>query len=173
MRSFWISAAAREISPFPLPAPEVPESSGRILLTPCSFAQKKRVPRWAAGASQIYRGSRSVSKPTPSGLPFADASFDLVTTAFGFRNLSQCTKPAARNSARAEPGGTIAILEFTEHRWIVGGSLSLVFLPKFLPKIGGLISGDSAAYSYLPNPWPVSSVHPSSHPHTPSATKIR
>jgi len=83
-------------------------------------------------------------------LPFADASFDLVTTAFGFRNLANY-EAGLREIARVlAPGGTIAILEFTEPEPGIIGGLYRFYCQKVLPKIGGVISGDSAAYAYLP-----------------------
>src|SRR5271168_1862077 len=48
------------------------------------------------------------------GLPFADASFDLVSTAFGFRNLANYEHGLREIYRVLRPGGTIAILEFTE-----------------------------------------------------------
>jgi len=83
-------------------------------------------------------------------LPFADASFDLVTTAFGFRNLSNYEAGLREIQRVMKPGGTLAILEFTEPPDGLLGDLYRWYFCKVLPKIGGLISGDSAAYSYLP-----------------------
>src|SRR5882762_7411713 len=83
-------------------------------------------------------------------LPFAEASFDLVATAFGFRNLSNYEGGLREIQRVLKPGGTIAILEFTEppDGWL--GDFYRWYFCKVLPKIGGLISGDSVAYSYLP-----------------------
>jgi demethylmenaquinone methyltransferase/2-methoxy-6-polyprenyl-1,4-benzoquinol methylase len=83
-------------------------------------------------------------------LPFADASFDLVTTAFGFRNLSNYEVGLREIQRVLKPGGTIAILEFTEPPAGLLGGLYRWYFCNVLPKIGGFISGDSAAYSYLP-----------------------
>jgi demethylmenaquinone methyltransferase / 2-methoxy-6-polyprenyl-1,4-benzoquinol methylase len=83
-------------------------------------------------------------------LPFADSSFDLVTSAFGFRNLANY-ETGLREIARVlKPGGAIAILELTEPAPGIIGSLYRFYCQNLLPKIGGLISGDSAAYAYLP-----------------------
>ena len=83
-------------------------------------------------------------------LPFADASFDLVTTAFGFRNLADYEAGLREIRRILKPGGTLAILEFTEPpRGILGGIYRWYFF-NILPRIGGLISGDPSAYSYLP-----------------------
>ena len=83
-------------------------------------------------------------------LPFADASFDLVTTAFGFRNLANYEAGLCEILRVLKPGGTLAILEFTEPAPGFIGDAYRFYCQKVLPKIGGLISGDSAAYAYLP-----------------------
>ena len=83
-------------------------------------------------------------------LPFANASFDLVTSAFGFRNLANYESGLREIARVLKPGGTIAILELTEPAPGVIGSVYRFYCQNILPKIGGLISGDSAAYAYLP-----------------------
>lgn len=83
-------------------------------------------------------------------LPFADPHFDLVSAAFGFRNLANY-KDGLREMRRVlHPGGTLAILEFCEPE---AGPLALLYrfyFTRILPRIGGAISGSSEAYSYLP-----------------------
>jgi demethylmenaquinone methyltransferase/2-methoxy-6-polyprenyl-1,4-benzoquinol methylase len=83
-------------------------------------------------------------------LPFADASFDLVTTAFGFRNLANYEDGLKEIRRVLRPGGTLAILEFTEPAPGVLGDLYRWYCRKLLPKIGGLLSGNASAYKYLP-----------------------
>jgi demethylmenaquinone methyltransferase/2-methoxy-6-polyprenyl-1,4-benzoquinol methylase len=83
-------------------------------------------------------------------LPFADQSFDLVTTAFGFRNLANYEAGLREILRVLKPGGTAAILEFTEPPESFLGDVYRWYFRNLLPRIGGLISGDSAAYSYLP-----------------------
>ncbi|MGA2511551.1 MAG: bifunctional demethylmenaquinone methyltransferase/2-methoxy-6-polyprenyl-1,4-benzoquinol methylase UbiE [Candidatus Acidiferrales bacterium] len=84
-------------------------------------------------------------------LPFPDASFDLITTAFGFRNLANY-EDGLREFARVlKRGGELGILEFSEPG---SGPLAGIFRFYFrqvLPRIGGAISGNSEAYAYLPN----------------------
>jgi demethylmenaquinone methyltransferase/2-methoxy-6-polyprenyl-1,4-benzoquinol methylase len=84
------------------------------------------------------------------GLPFADDSFDLVTTAFGFRNLANYESGLREIRRVLKPGGTIAILEFTEPPDHFIGNLYRWYFCNVLPRIGGFISGDTAAYTYLP-----------------------
>jgi demethylmenaquinone methyltransferase / 2-methoxy-6-polyprenyl-1,4-benzoquinol methylase len=83
-------------------------------------------------------------------LPFADASFDLVTTAFGFRNLANYEAGLREIQRVLKPGGTVAILEFTEPAAGLLGDLYRWYFCEVLPRIAGLISGDRAAYTYLP-----------------------
>ena len=83
-------------------------------------------------------------------LPFANASFDLVTSAFGFRNLANYEAGLREIQRVLKPGGTIAILEFTEPPDGLLGDFYRWYFCKVLPRIGGLISGDRSAYTYLP-----------------------
>jgi demethylmenaquinone methyltransferase/2-methoxy-6-polyprenyl-1,4-benzoquinol methylase len=83
-------------------------------------------------------------------LPFADRSFDLVASAFGFRNLANYEAGLREIFRVLKPAGTLGILEFTEPAPGLLGDLYRFYCQKVLPKIGGLISGDSDAYAYLP-----------------------
>jgi demethylmenaquinone methyltransferase/2-methoxy-6-polyprenyl-1,4-benzoquinol methylase len=84
-------------------------------------------------------------------LPFGDGSFDVVTTAFGFRNLVNYEAGLREIRRVLKPGGTLAILEFTEPAPGFLGDLYRWYFRKVLPRIGGLLSGDRSAYTYLPN----------------------
>lgn len=84
-------------------------------------------------------------------LPFADDSFDLVTSAFGFRNLANYEAGLREIRRVLKPGGTIAILEFTEPPNSFLGNVYRWYFRRVLPRIGAVLSGDSAAYTYLPN----------------------
>jgi demethylmenaquinone methyltransferase / 2-methoxy-6-polyprenyl-1,4-benzoquinol methylase len=83
-------------------------------------------------------------------LPFADASFDLVTSAFGFRNLANYEAGLREIYRVLKPGGTIAILEFAEPPQGFLGALYRWYFSQVLPRVGWLISGHHSAYSYLP-----------------------
>lgn len=83
-------------------------------------------------------------------LPFADGAFDLVTAAFGFRNLANYEAGLLEIRRVLKSGGTIAILEFSEPKQGWFGDFYRWYFRAVLPKLGGLISGDKAAYMYLP-----------------------
>ena len=79
----------------------------------------------------------------------ADGSLDLVTSAFGFRNLANYDEGLTELHRVLRPGGQIGILDCNQPEGIVGTLYDLYF-KKILPKIGGVISGDAGAYKYLP-----------------------
>jgi len=84
-------------------------------------------------------------------LPFADASFDRVTNAFLLRNLVDL--PAAfREMARVlRPGGRVVCLDMTPPPPGMFTALYRLYFNHIMPPIAGLLSGDRAAYRYLPN----------------------
>ncbi len=83
-------------------------------------------------------------------LPFANAWFDLVTSAFGFRNLANYESGLQEIGRVLKCGGTLAILEFTEPPPGLAGDVYRWYCRTVLPKIGGLLSGNPNAYKYLP-----------------------
>lgn len=83
-------------------------------------------------------------------LPLGDASFDLITIAFGFRNLANYRRGLEELRRVLKPGGVVAILEFSQPTNRVFAALYGFFSTRVLPWIGGLISGSREAYSYLP-----------------------
>ncbi len=84
-------------------------------------------------------------------LPFADASFDLVACSFGFRNLANYESGLREILRVLRPGGAAAILEFAEPRGKLFGGMYRFYFRRVLPRLGGLISGNGAAYTYLPS----------------------
>jgi demethylmenaquinone methyltransferase/2-methoxy-6-polyprenyl-1,4-benzoquinol methylase len=83
-------------------------------------------------------------------LPLADASVDLVTSAFGFRNLTSYPDGLRELHRVLRPGGQIAILECNQPGGLIGWLYSFYF-HRILPTLGGLISGKPRAYAYLPD----------------------
>jgi demethylmenaquinone methyltransferase/2-methoxy-6-polyprenyl-1,4-benzoquinol methylase len=98
-------------------------------------------------------GSRAV--PFVEGdamrLPFADETFDVVTIAFGLRNLAGVFEGLKELRRILRPGGRVAVLEFSSP--VVPGFRALFrfYFTRVLPRIGGLVSGSRGAYEYLPD----------------------
>jgi len=84
-------------------------------------------------------------------LPLRDNSLDLITCAFGFRNLANYEKGLNEFLRVLKPGGTVAILEFSQPTNRVFGALYDFFSTRILPRVGAMISGSRVAYSYLPD----------------------
>jgi demethylmenaquinone methyltransferase/2-methoxy-6-polyprenyl-1,4-benzoquinol methylase len=83
-------------------------------------------------------------------LPFPDNTFDLVTSAFGFRNLTNYADGLREIARVLKPGGQIGILEANQPDGI-SGAFYRFYLHHGMPFIGGMISGQRAAYRYLPD----------------------
>jgi demethylmenaquinone methyltransferase / 2-methoxy-6-polyprenyl-1,4-benzoquinol methylase len=82
-------------------------------------------------------------------LPFPDASFDLVTSAFGFRNLADYDAGLREIWRVLKSGGECGILDFGEPKGMIG-RMYRVYFRHVLPKLGAIISGVKGPYSYLP-----------------------
>ena len=82
-------------------------------------------------------------------LPFADRSFDLVVSAFGFRNLANYEAGLREILRVLRPEGEMGILDFSEPSGVLGNIYRFYFR-NVLPRIGTMISGVSGPYSYLP-----------------------
>lgn len=81
-------------------------------------------------------------------LPFPDNHFDLVSVAFGLRNMTHKDAALAEMNRVLKPGGKLLVLEFSK----VAPPLEQVYdwySFKVLPKLGKLVAGDDASYRYL------------------------
>jgi len=83
-------------------------------------------------------------------LPLASESLDLITVAFGFRNLTNYRHGLVELARVLKPGGVLAILEFSQPTNPVFAALYGFFSTQVLPRVGGMISGSRDAYTYLP-----------------------
>lgn len=82
-------------------------------------------------------------------LPLRDALFDGAMVAFGIRNIGDRERALREMLRVLRPGGRLVVLEFGVPRGLLGTPYRFYF-GRLLPWIGGIISGDPAAYSYLP-----------------------
>ena len=81
-------------------------------------------------------------------LPFASESFNIVTVAFGLRNMTHKDKALKEMLRVLKPGGKLLVLEFSK----VARPLEKAYdwySFKVLPKLGQLVAGDAASYKYL------------------------
>jgi demethylmenaquinone methyltransferase/2-methoxy-6-polyprenyl-1,4-benzoquinol methylase len=107
----------------------------------------------ARGAAKLRRGGYAGRAVLVGGdgerLPLRDASCDGALVAFGIRNVGDPVR-ALREVVRVlRPGGRLVVLEFSMPRGLLGSAYRFYFR-SVLPRVGGLVSGDGSAYSYLP-----------------------
>ena len=82
-------------------------------------------------------------------LPFPDDSFDLVTSAFGFRNLADYDAGLREIVRVLRPAGELGILECSEPDGVIGKMYG-VYFRRVVPAVGTAVSGVKGAYAYLP-----------------------
>jgi len=124
-------------------APKV-GSSGRVVHTDINEAMLRE------GRNRLL--DAGVNLPTlvcdAEHLPFADASFDVVTVAFGLRNMTHKEDALREMNRVLKPGGKLLVLEFSK----VAKPLEKIYdwySFKVLPRLGKLVANDDSSYQYL------------------------
>lgn len=117
--------------------------SATILGADFSHAMLQRASQKSVGTSLHWVEADALN------LPFPDDHFDLVTAAFGFRNLANYDAGLQEMARILHPGGECGILDFGEPRGLIG-SLYRIYFKRVLPRIGTWISGVRGPYAYLP-----------------------
>ena len=84
-------------------------------------------------------------------LPFESERFDLITVAYGVRNIPKLECALAEMWRVLKPGGRLIILEFGQPKALFFSALYRLYSRRVLPYIGGLLSGDVQAFRYLCN----------------------
>lgn len=84
-------------------------------------------------------------------MKYDDNTFDLCTCAFGVRNFAERAKGLREMNRVLKPGAEVLILEFSQPAHFPMKQLYRFYFKKILPTVGGWISGNKAAYEYLPN----------------------
>jgi demethylmenaquinone methyltransferase/2-methoxy-6-polyprenyl-1,4-benzoquinol methylase len=119
------------------------KSSARILGADFSHAMLQRASRKAASTPLRWIEADALR------LPFPGNHFDLITSAFGFRNLADYDAGLREIMRVLRPDGEFGILDFGEPQGLVGRCYRIYF-KRVLPAIGTLISGVKGPYAYLP-----------------------
>jgi demethylmenaquinone methyltransferase/2-methoxy-6-polyprenyl-1,4-benzoquinol methylase len=159
---WWRSRTVRRLRPF-LDRAEARTldlccGSGDLLL---AISRRARTPVLGADFSHnmliearrkiIERGRRPfLMEADALQLPLADASLDLITAAFGFRNLANYRDGLVEMLRVLKPGGTAAILEFSMPPNRLFRAVYWFYFQHLLPLISGAISGSRESYEYLP-----------------------
>jgi demethylmenaquinone methyltransferase/2-methoxy-6-polyprenyl-1,4-benzoquinol methylase len=83
-------------------------------------------------------------------VPVADGAFDVVTMAFGLRNLESVEGGLREIHRLLKRGGRAAVLEFSRPQMPIFRALFHFYFTRILPRIGNAVSGSQFAYQYLP-----------------------
>jgi len=100
-------------------------------------------------AGRKARGRVKLMEADALALPVGDACFELVVSAFGFRNLADYDAGLSEILRVLRPGGEVGILDFGEPKGVLG-NIYRVYFRRVLPVVGTAISGVRGPYAYLP-----------------------
>jgi demethylmenaquinone methyltransferase / 2-methoxy-6-polyprenyl-1,4-benzoquinol methylase len=119
------------------------KSAARIMGVDFSHAMLQRANDKSTGRSLRWVEADALC------LPFPDRQFDLITAAFGFRNLADYDAGLREMVRLLRPGGECGILDFGEPRGLMG-KFYRVYFKHVLPAAGTVLSGVKGPYAYLP-----------------------
>lgn len=96
----------------------------------------------------VKRGLTHAIEADAMHMPLPDASFDTITVAFGLRNMADYEAALQEFRRILVPGGHLLVLDFSmPSGWFAAPYR--MYLHRVLPKIAGVLTGNSAAYDYL------------------------
>ncbi len=124
---------------------------GRLPIIGTDFCLPMLVPAVRKAAKRRASSRIQFLEADTQRLPFPDDMFQLVTVAFGLRNVTDTEKGLREMVRVCKPGGRVAILEFSRPRDWLFGSLYSFYFRSILPRIGQWVSkSKDDAYNYLP-----------------------
>ena len=110
-----------------------------LRLGPAKFARKGKADLiWASAGADAQ------------ALPFRDGTFDGLTICYGIRNVEDRSRAFREFLRVLKPGGRLTVLEFSRPRFAWLRAFYDLYSLRILPAVGGWISGDRSAYTYLP-----------------------
>jgi demethylmenaquinone methyltransferase / 2-methoxy-6-polyprenyl-1,4-benzoquinol methylase len=158
----WRRVAARLAEPQPGGlALDVAVGTGDLALAFLSATQVRRVVGVDFSDGMLQVGREKLRRLDPAGrvnlvagdalrLPFPDKTFACVASAFLLRNLTDLAQGLAEMRRVTQAGGKVVALEITEPTLPGWSHLFGWYFHRLVPRLGGLVSGDREAYTYLP-----------------------
>lgn len=125
--------------------------------TPAHIQLTDLVPEMLEVAKAHYAEGKSRGVPVDfevvdaQNIPYKEASYDVITMAYGIRNMPNRTQALSEMYRVLKPGGTLVCLEFSTPQNPLWRSLYRFYLRYLIPFWGGLIAGDRAGFVYLAN----------------------
>ncbi len=108
-------------------------------------------PMLTAAAAKIERRNlpSALVEADAAAFPLPDGALDLITVAYGLRNLANYRRGIEEFARLLDAGGCLAVLEFSQPVNRLWGPLFDLYFRRVLPKIGNAVSAADGAYSYL------------------------
>ncbi len=126
-------------------------AKGRLKITAADFCPQMLVIGEEKGDKQKRNDRIEWVEADANNLQFANNTYQLVTAAFGLRNVSNTDAGLSEMTRVTKPGGKVAVLEFTTPRWQPFKAFYGWYFRNVLPRIGqAVMRNNSAAYEYLP-----------------------
>ena len=121
--------------------------TGKVVLADINDSMLK------VGRDRLYdrgvTGNVEFVQANAQSLPFPDNTFDVITIAFGLRNVTYKDQALASMARVLKPGGKLMVLEFSKPDNPVLTKLYDFYSFNILPQMGQLIAGDAESYKYL------------------------
>lgn len=157
----WRVVAAREtVGAPPGPVLDLATGTGDLALAVRSVDPGRRVFGADFAEAMLYAAAqkpaiRAMRLPLLGAdalaLPFRDATFAAVTSAFLLRNLEDLTAGLKEMRRVTKPGGRVVTLEITRPATPGWSQLFGLYFHRVVPAVGALVAGDRKAYTYLPD----------------------
>jgi demethylmenaquinone methyltransferase/2-methoxy-6-polyprenyl-1,4-benzoquinol methylase len=151
---YWRAIAVRLVRPWkPVTVLDVATGSGDLAMAIRKACPGARVigADFCAPMLEVARKNGLPELVVADGmsLPFAKENFDVVTAAFGLRNMASWEKGLSEMARVLKPGGHLLILDFSLPTLPIVRPLYRFYLHHILPHIAGLATGRKDAYEYL------------------------
>ncbi|NOY05807.1 MAG: ubiquinone/menaquinone biosynthesis methyltransferase [Chlorobi bacterium] len=98
--------------------------------------------------AKVMKAGVALQAADAQRLPYRDESFDVISIAFGIRNVDDPLATLREMKRVLRPSGSIVVVEFGRPTGIAGALFDL-YARVWMPFLGGLLTGDRAAYRYL------------------------
>ena len=126
-------------------------SDGKAEIVGTDFCHEMLALGEQKGQKAGANGELTFLEADTQNLPFPDNEFDIVSVAFGLRNVADTDAGLAEMTRVCKPGGKIAVLEFSTPRWQPFKAVYGWYFRNVLPKLGQwLARNEASAYDYLP-----------------------
>lgn len=141
---------------------DVATGTGDLALTIYKYLKPKKVIGVDISKGMLSVGKEKVKKKNladfielkegdATALSFENNSFDAATVSFGVRNFEDLKKGLLEIKRVLRPGGKFMILEFSKPKGFLIRTIYKMYFKYILPLVGGLVSKDKQAYTYLPD----------------------